>query len=71
MGVRAVQVALGDFGRVLDPLGGDNQLFAGGKGEVVKGVGVARQVDLGGQVLVTGGGNEVVNMRRALAVAAQ
>ena len=71
MGERAVQVALGDLGGVFNPLGGHDELFAGGKGEVVIGVGVACQVDLGGQVLVARGGDKVVDVRRAFAVAAQ
>ncbi|AJY48748.1 hypothetical protein KO116_00238 [Halomonas sp. KO116] len=68
VGEGAVQVALGDLGGVFNPLGGHDELFAGGKGEVVIGVGVACQVDLGGQVLVARGGDKVVDMRRALAV---
>ena len=52
VGEGAVQVTLGDLGGVFDMLGGYDQLFPGGKGEVVEGVGVTGQVDLGGQVLV-------------------
>ena len=71
MGEGAVQIALGDLGGVVDALGGHHQLFARGKGEVVEGVGVTGEVDLSRQVLMAGGRDEVVNVRRTLAVAAQ
>lgn len=48
-----------------------DEFVAGGVGEVVVQVFVAGQVDLGGQVTMAGGGNEEVDVRRALAVAAE
>lgn len=48
-----------------------DQPIAGGIGEVVPQVAVARQVDLGGQVAMAGRRDEEVNVRRPLAVAAR
>lgn len=48
-----------------------DQPIAGGVGEVVPQVLVARQVDLGGQVAMAGRRDEEVDVRRTLAVAAE
>src|SRR5690554_908077 len=71
LGEGAIQLALGDLALILDAVGRHHQLLAGSEGEVIEGVGVARQVDLGGQVLVTRRGDEVMDMRRTPAMAAQ
>ena len=60
-----------DSSGVLDPMPLDHQFLARGEGEVVEGVGIAGKVDLGGQVLVPRRRDEVVDVRRALAVTAE
>src|SRR5690606_9292156 len=69
-GERRIQIKRRGLGRIVYAVGFYYQLIAGGKGEVVVGVLITRQVDLGSQVLVTRFGHEVVNVRRTAAVTA-
>src|SRR5690606_38873925 len=59
------------FGGVLHPVRIHHQLIASGKGEIVVGVLITGQVNLGGQVLVTGRFHEIVDVRRTAAVTAE
>lgn len=70
-GERLVQAELLSLGRVFDAVGFNHQLFTGGEGEVVVGVLVTCQVDLGGQVLVARLGDEEVDVRRTVTVTTQ
>src|SRR5690606_17618497 len=71
LGHRAGHTETRTFGGVLHPVRIHHQLIASGKGKVVVGVLVTSQVDLGGQVLVTGRFHEVVDVRRPAAVTAE
>lgn len=71
LGEGPLEAACLDSSGVLDPMPLDRQFLARGEGEVVEDVGIVSEVDLGDQVLVPRRRDEVVDVRRALAVTAE
>src|SRR5471030_2191377 len=70
-GETTTDTVFGGPGLIITEMNLGNQLIAGGVGEIVMQVFVARQVDLRGQVAMVRRRNEEVNMRRTLAMTPQ
>src|SRR5690606_2177235 len=71
LGHRAGYTETRTFGGVLHPVRIHHQLIASGKGEIVVGVLITGQVDLGSQMLVAGRLHEIVDVCRTTTVTAE
>ena len=70
LGVLSLKIALLDGLAVAHFYRVGNQTVAGSKGKIIPQIFIAAEVNLAGQMLIARGGDEEVNVRRTVAVAA-